>query len=83
LLGNGDYPGVSLIWGPIQGLLSVLRVLGDWEREKVISSLHKVLKEYRDDEAKVLRAFAEEMEADNVPENSHGEASPGGPGLPD
>jgi len=78
---------MSLISAPIQAIISVLKVLGIWEQEKVIAAQQKIIREGREEEAKVLRAFADELADDevtrDVPESSYGKASPGGPGLSD
>ena len=81
---------MNWLWAGVQAILSILNFLGIWQQdqqEKVIAAQKEIIQAARDDEAKVLSAFGAELQSEiegsDVPENSHGEASPGGPGLPD
>ena len=55
---------MSWVWVPFQAIISILKVLGIWEQEKVIVAQHRIIKEGRDEEEKVLRAFADAVQDD-------------------
>jgi hypothetical protein len=54
-------------WDGVQAILSVLNFLGIWQQDKqemVIAAQKQIIQEGRDDEAKVLSAFADELRDD-------------------
>jgi len=80
---------MNWLWAGVQAILSILNFLGIWQQdqqEKVIAAQKEIIRAAQDDEAKVVSAFAAELQSEiegsDVPESSHGETSPGGPGLP-